>query len=215
MRVVIFGASGKTGRLLVEGALREGHRVRAFVRDRSKITMQHEHLQIFEGDVLDVTRVEEAVENCGAVLSALGHTKNSTNDVQTRGTENIVGAMRKHGKRRLVSLTGAGVRDPEDRPKLADRAFALLLGTLMPSVLRDAEGHAEVIQQSGLDWVIVRAPRLTDGPATNCEYRVGLVDEKSGTSVSRADVADFMLRQLTADEYLREMPMVSSGKEAR
>ena len=208
MRIVIFGATGKTGHHLVAQALSAGHEVRAFVRDASRLPMRHERLQIVEGDVLDATWVEQAVSNTDAVLSALGHTKTSTNGVQTVGMENIVGAMKKNGVSRLVSLTGAGVRDEKDSPKLVDRVFGLLLKLLQPAVLEDAERHAEVIKASDLDWVIMRAPRLTDGPKTG-EYRVGYVGKNSGTKISRADVADFMLRQLIDDEYLRQQPMIS------
>ena len=208
MRIVIFGATGKTGHHLVAQALSAGHEVRAFVRDASRLPMRHERLQIVEGDVLDTTSVEQAVSNVDAVLSALGHTKTSTNDVQKVGTENIVGAMKKSDVRRLISLTGAGVRDEKDRPKLVDRVFGLLLKILQPAVLEDAERHAEVIKASGLDWVIVRAPRLTDGPRTG-EYRVGYVGKSSGTKTSREDVAGFILQQLTDDEYLHQQPMIS------
>ena len=121
---------------------------------------------------------------------------------------NIVEAMKERGVPRLVSLTGAGVRVPEDRPKLVDRAFGFLLGRLQPDVLEDAGRHAEVIRGSGLDWVIVRAPRLT-GEAARGRYRVGYVGKNSGTRISRADVADFMLEQITGDDYLHRMPMVS------
>jgi putative NADH-flavin reductase len=208
MRIVVFGATGKTGHHLAAQALSAGHEVRAFVRDASRLPVRHESLQIVEGDVLDATRVEQAVSNTDAVLSILGHTKTSTNDVQTVGMENIVGAMKKNGVSRLVSLTGAGVRDEKDRPKLIDRVFRLLLKLLQRDVLEDAENHAEVIRESGLDWVIVRAPQLTDGPRTS-GYRVGYVGEDSGTKISRADIANFMLRQLTDDTYLRQRPMIS------
>ncbi len=208
MRVVIFGAAGKTGHHLVAQALSAGHEVRAFVRDASRLPIRHERLQIVEGDVLNATSVEQAVPSTDAVLSALGHTTTSTNDVQTVGVENIVGAMKKSGVSRLVSLTGAGVRDPKDRPKLVDKVFGLLLKLLQPAVLRDAKRHAEVIKTSGLDWVIVRAPRLTDGPRSG-EYHVGYVGKNSGTKISRADVADFMLRQSTDDKYLHQQPMIS------
>lgn len=152
--------------------------------------------------------MEKVVAGADAVLSALGHTKTSTGDVQTRGTTHIVAAMKKHGVRRLVSLTGAGVRDPGDRPKLVDRVFSGLLKLLQRDVLEDAERHAEVIKGSGLEWTIVRAPRLTGGPATG-KYRVGAVGENSGTKVSRADVAGFMLHGLTDDSYVGQAPMVS------
>lgn len=208
VKVAIFGATGRTGRHLVEGALADGHEVVVLVRDPGKLGVSHEGLRVVEGDVLIPYRVEETVAGADVVLSALGHTKTSTADVQTRGTRNIVAAMHEHGVRRLVSLTGAGVRDPGDRPKLVDRVFAGLLKVLQRDVLEDAEHHAEVIKGSGLDWTIVRAPRLTDGPATG-KYRVGLVGQNSGTKVSRADVAGFMLRGLADDTYVGQAPMVS------
>lgn len=206
--MVVFGASGRTGRHLVGQALERGHLVTAFVRDPSKLRMEHEGLKIVEGDVMDAARVEEAVIGGEAVLSVLGHTGTSTKDVQTGGTRNIVAAMKKYGVRRIVSLTGAGVRDPKDRPKLFDKGITFLLKTLQRDVLEDAERHARVIEESGLDWVIVRAPMLTDGERRG-EYRVGYVGKGSGSKVSRADVAGFMLDQLESDEFLRQAPMVS------
>ena len=181
--------------------------MRALVRDPSKLHVGHERLVVIRGDVLDAAKVEETVAGTEAVLSALGQTKLSPKDVQTRGTENIVAAMEKHGVRRLVSLTGAGVRDERDEPKLVDRVITFLLRRLQPDVLEDGVRHAEFIKGSGLEWVIVRGPRLTEGPKKG-EYRVGMVGKNSGTQISRADLAEFMLGQLTADTHLRQMPVV-------
>jgi len=208
MRVAIFGASGRTGRPLVEQALAAGHEVRALVRDPSKLRVGRERLVVIRGDVLDAAKVEKTISGTDAVLSALGQTKGSTGDVQTRGTENIVAAMERHGVRRLVSLTGAGVRDPLDEPKFVDRAITFLLRRLQPDVLEDGVRHAEVVKSSGLEWVIVRGPRLTEGPKKG-EYRVGMVGKNSGTQISRADLVEFMLDQLTTDAHLRQMPVVS------
>jgi putative NADH-flavin reductase len=209
MKIAVFGATGRTGRHVVEQALARGDEIKALVRDPSKLGISDENLEVVQGDVLDSTKVAETVAGTDAVLIALGQTKTSPKDVQTRGTRNIVAAMKEHGVWRLVSLTGAGVRDPRDEPKLADKAITFLLKRLQPDVLKDAEGHAEVIRKSGLEWVLVRGPRLTDGPRTG-EYRVGYVGKNSGTRASRADVAEFMLRQLEGDEYLGRMPMISS-----
>ena len=107
--------------------------------------------------------VERAVAGTGAVLSALGHTKTSSKDVLTEGTKNIVAAMNEHGVRRLVSLTGAGVRDPKDEPKLVDRRIGSLLKLLQRDPLEDAMAQARVIRESDLEWVIVRAPVLNEG----------------------------------------------------
>lgn len=97
MRVAIFGASGRTGRPLVEQALGAGHEVRALVRDPPKLQIGDERLVVIGGDVLNPTKVEETVVGTDAVLSVLGQTKTSPKDVQTRGTENIVAAMERHG----------------------------------------------------------------------------------------------------------------------
>lgn len=208
MEIVVFGASGRTGRPLVERALGRGHRVTAFVREPSRLPFEHGRLRVLRGDVTDPEAVQEAVAGQDAVLSALGHAKGSPKDVQARGTENIIAAMEKHGVRRLVSLTGAGVRAEGDEPKFVDKVFALLLGTLQRDVLADATRHVEVIRESDLEWVVVRGPRLTEGEELG-SYRVGLVGKNSGTKISRADLAEFMLDQLTSDDHLGRMPMVS------
>ncbi len=126
----------------MEQALAAGHEVRVLVRDPSKLQLGDERLVVVRGDVLDASKVEETIAGTDAVLSALGRTKGSTSDVQTRGTENIVAAMERHGVRRLVSLTGAGVKDPRDEPKLVDRAITFLLRRLQPDVLEDRVRHA-------------------------------------------------------------------------
>jgi putative NADH-flavin reductase len=209
MKITIFGATGKVGRHLVDQALERGDRVTAFVRDPSKLTThRHERLKVVQGNVQNPKDVEQAVAGTDAVLSALGQTKTSSKDVLTEGIKNIVAAMNKHGVRRLVSLTGAGVRDPKDEPKLVDRVIGSLLKLLQRDLLEDALGAARVIQESGLDWVIVRAPVLNEGEKKG-EYRVGYVGKESGTRLSRADLAGFMLEQTTDDTYLHQAPMVS------
>ncbi len=170
--------------------------------------MKHERLTIVEGDVKDRAAVDEAIAGADAVLSVIGHTKTSEKDVQTVGTENIVAAMKRHEVKRLVSLTGAGVRDAKDKPKLFDKAITGLLKLLQKDVLEDAENHARAVEKSDLDWVIVRGPMLTDAERKG-EYRVGYVGENSGSKISRADIADFMLKQLEDDTYLVHKPMVS------
>jgi putative NADH-flavin reductase len=208
MKLTIFGASGRTGRPLVEQALAAGHEVTAFVRDPARLPISDARLHVVQGDVMNAAQVDEAVRGADAVLSVLGHAKGSPKNMQTVATENIVAAMQKHGVRRLISLTGAGVKDPQDQPKLVDHAIRGLLVLLQKDVLRDAEQHARVIQQSALDWTIVRGPRLNEGPRTGT-YRVGMIGKNSGTLVSRADLADFMLKHVDDTTYLGQAPVVS------
>lgn len=208
MKLVIFGATGRTGIPLVQQALDAGYEVVAFVRSPAKMPIKHERLALVQGDAMNAADVEKAVQDADVVLSALGHTKNTPRNMQAVATEHIIRAMEKHGVKRFVSLTGAGVAAPQDQPKLINHVIKFLLKTLSGDVLKDAEHHAEIIRKSTIEWVIVRGPMLTEGPHTG-KYRVGWVGINTGPRISRADVADFMLKQVKEDNYLKQAPMIS------
>ncbi len=208
MKIAVFGATGRTGTPFIEQALAAGHEIKALVRSPAKMTRQNPGLQLIQGDAMDAGKVEETIAGTDAVVSMLGHTRNTPPNMQETAMRHIITAMKKQGVRRLVSLTGAGVGDPKDQPKLVNHIIRFLLKTLSPAVLKDGENQAALIRQSELDWVIVRGPMLTEGPYTG-KYRVGYVGVNTGARISRADVADFMLRQLTEDTYLHDAPMIS------
>ena len=100
------------------------------------------------------------------------------------------------------------MRDPQDQPKLFDKFMNALLTLMARDVLRDSETNVKVIRSSDLEWTIVRFPRLIDGPHTG-EYRVGYIGKNSGSQISRADGADFILKELEKDEYIHKAPMAS------
>ena len=208
MKLTIFGATGRTGRYLVEQALAAGHEVTAFLRDPAKLAVQHERLRIAEGDIADAARVEEAVAGADAVVSALGPTKNSPPTMLTVGWQNILAAMRKHGVQRLVTLTGAGVSVPGDPPSLGRTVMLTLLKRIAPQILEDSQRSVDLIRSSDRDWTVVRAPRLKDGPRTG-KYRSGTMQLGPRASISRGDVADFLLKQAGDRTYARQAPMVS------
>jgi putative NADH-flavin reductase len=203
----IFGGSGRTGRLLVQQALAQGYSVKALVRTLGKLA-EHPQLETVLGDATDEVAVAQTVDGCDAVVSVLGHSRNSAKDIQTVATRHIVSAMRGQELRRVISLTGAGVRDPLDHPTVVDRLFRILLKTLSRDVLQDAEEHTAVLRDSGLDYTIVRSPRLTDGSNTGI-YKVGYLGQGLGKQISRADVASFMLVQLHDDTWIRKMPVIT------
>lgn len=209
MKLTIFGATGRTGRPLVAQALAAGHEVTVLVRDPARLSNRHPALTVIAGDVLEATDVERAIVGADAVLSALGQVKGSPKNLLTVATGHIVAAMQKHGVRRLVSLTGAGVSAPQDQPKLINHLIKFALVTLSGDVLRDAEAHAEIIRKSDLEWVLVRGPMLTEGERTG-QYRVGWVGVNTGPRIGRGDVADFMLKQANGTSYLRQAPMISA-----
>ncbi|WP_247826653.1 NAD(P)-dependent oxidoreductase [Arthrobacter antioxidans] len=207
--IAVFGGTGRTGRHVLEQALAAGHEVRALARSASSVRARDPRLTVVEGDVLDADAVDRVVAGSGAVISVLGQVKGSPATLQTDGIRIITDAMARHGVQRIVSLSGGGLPDPaHDRPKAADRIIRVLLKLLSPTVLEDAKGHLRVLRASGLDWTVVRGPRLQGTPYTGV-YRVGWVGVDASTSVGRADLAEFLLRQVEDRTFVHQLPMVS------
>jgi putative NADH-flavin reductase len=206
MKLLVFGSTGGTGRELVRQALSQGHDVTAFARHPSQL--EHQGVTVVQGDVTDAAAVRAAVPGHDAVLCALGAPALARTTVRTDGTRNIVAAMEDAGVRRLVCQSSLGIGDSlaVPMPRYVRLAFPLVLRR----TFADHEGQEQLIRQSKLDWTIVRPTKMVDGGRTGV-YRRGLADtkEKVKVKISRADVADFMLRQLTDDSYLRLAPWVS------
>jgi putative NADH-flavin reductase len=249
VKLVIFGATGGTGRQLLEQALAQGHIVTAFARDPAKVATKHENLSIVQGDMLRSESVEKAVANQDAVLSALGvrppvltfvaitiacqliHRVVSLpraanlaieigvplialfylfrrNSALSDGTRNIVQAMEKHGVRRFVCESSLGVA--ESKWRLGFLYNAIVVSLFLRNMFADKALQEHIIHESTLEWVIVRPTALTNGPRKGM-YRTG-----AGvghwfwpTTISRADVADFMLRQVAESTHLRKSPGIA------
>ena len=208
MKIVVFGASRGVGLEVVKQALEGGYQVTAFVRSPEKFTVTHPNLTVFKGDSMDAEAVEKAIAEQDAVISALGPTRPPVPHMMETSAKNIVAGMRKHGVRRLVSTTGAGVRQPEDQPKFIDHFIGFLLNLLAKDVVLDSAANVKVIRESDLDWTVVRFPRLMDGEHKG-RHQVGYVGKSSGTQLSRADGADFILKELTEMKWLKKLPLVS------
>jgi len=207
--IALFGGTGKTGRLFLEQALEKGYHLKALVRTPAKVQIEHARLEIIQGDVLTAEDVERTIQGSDLVVSLFGHVKGSPKWLQTNGTKNIVQAMKDHQITRIISLSGGGLPYPEkDQPKLADHLIRGIMKIAVPKILNDAIQHHKVLEKSGLQWTIVRGPRLTDGPKTD-NYRVGWVGVNASTKISRADLADFIVKLVEDQQYDYEMPFVS------
>lgn len=206
MKVVVFGASGRTGREIVKQALAQQHEVTAFVRKPAEFDIRHELLQVIQGDITNYKEVEAALDGKDAAMSALGpHTLLKRIPELTTGLRNIVQAMEKKGVKRFVYESALGVGDSEADQNLFFRY--VILPVLLSRDYADHEANEQTIRASKLDWVIVRPARLVDGPLTG-NYKVDL--RLSATfpfgMVVRADVAEFMLQQLTGNQFLHKTP---------
>ena len=208
-RILIIGATGGTGRILVHEALERGYTVTAFVRDPSKLAVEHPKLKIIRGDVLDRESVAAAVRGHDAVISALGHKRFFyPTRILSDGTRNILSAMETHKVRRFVCETALGTGNTVGRLGLLYDLFVIPL--VLPFYFYDKTRQEKLIAASETDWVIVRPGILTNS-AKRGSFRHGF-DVGSffrSVRISRADVADFMIDQLESDTYLGTAPGVS------
>lgn len=210
MNLLIFGSTGGVGRQLVQQALDQGHTVTAFARNPATLGIKHKRLLTVQGDVMDAASVERAMPGQEAVLAALGSSPLKNTEVRSEGNRKIIGAMEKAGIRRLVSLSTLGARDSW---QILPIKYKILFRTLLRKALSAHEGQEKYITQSQLDWTIVRPGAFKDGDRTG-KYRHGFLstDKTIAAEISRADVADFMLKQLVDDTYIRQAPGLSYSR---
>ena len=208
MRIFVIGATGATGQQIVERGLTQGHDITALVRNPDKFKMQHKFLHVVKGDILDRVSLD-AVHQQDAVISSLGTRKISLEPVTllSEGTKNLVWVMERHVVKRLICITGLGAGDSKGHGGfLYDK---LILPLILQRIYDDKDRQEAEIRQSNLDWTIVRPGVLTDDPAKG-HYRVMTdLTEVTAGKISRSDVADFVLGQLTDDRYLYQTPLIS------
>ncbi len=206
MNIVIIGSTGSIGRELTKQALARGHRVTALARDPVKINIENQLLTVSRGDIMDHASIERVMAGQDAVISALG--AGSKGGVRAAGTRNLIEVMQKCGVRRFVSLSSLGVG--ESRRNLNFLWKYIMFGLLLRRAYADHVMQEEHIKNSDLDWIIVRPAAYTDGEQTG-DYRHGFPATATDLKlkISRADVADFILNQLSDNSYLRMTPGIS------
>lgn len=159
---------------------------------------------------MNLEDVQRAIPvDADAVFSTLAPLKSSPPDMLTCAADHIMSVMQERGIMRLIYMTGAGVSAPQDQPNLINHIIKFALKTLAGDVLRQSEEAVEKIRLSNLDWIIVRAPMLTDSGYTG-KIRVGWVGVNTGARLARADAASFMLGQVTSSDHLKQSPMISN-----
>ena|ERR1700720_2359178 len=203
MRILIFGATGVTGRYLVSQGLEQGRQVTAFVRNRAALTTKHPNLTIVNGGLSDSNGISHALNGVNAVICVLGNNTREVlfkpSNVISQALPNIIGAMQQGRVERLLFVSSFGLNPKMFWPE------KLLIRTLLRNLFADLPVQEKLIKESGLNWTIVRPARLTNGPKTG-ECRSGeFIYIHPFTSISRADVADFLLKQAVSPEYQRKV----------
>ena len=214
--ILVVGATGGTGRALVERLLAEGHQVTAFARHAHRLDM--EGLRRLDGDALDPNDIERAVPGHDAVVVTLGIRENPLRvrllgpahtpmDVRSAGTANVIAAMRRHGVRRLVVQTSYGVGETRDRLRLVDR---LIFALLLAPQIADTETQNDAVAASELEWVIAQPVHLTDDADEEMPF-LSSSGDTGRMKVSRASVARFLAEAATSDAWIHKCVAVSGA----
>jgi uncharacterized protein YbjT (DUF2867 family) len=204
MRVIVFGGSQGLGRQVVQRALADGHRVTVFSRHPKRVGVSHERLQLREGDVRNSESVLSAVKGHRVVICTLGlpirkALPSGRSVALSAGTANIIEAMERHRSKRLILETAIGTGGSQ---RQISRIYRFALRVILRHLYREKDQQEALVRQSKLEWLIVRPATMTNGPATG-QYLVNPpMSFGMFTHISRADAADFIVRQLTEKEYL-------------
>jgi putative NADH-flavin reductase len=209
LKILVFGATGPTGRQVVTQALSRGHSVTAFVRNPQALSIDDKRLRVVTGDTTrDEPNVAEAVRGQDVVVSALGRRTTFKSDhLIERSMRTIVPSMERAGVRRLVLVSACGVGESHrDAPLIPRIMYRLLLG----DIFADKKAAEDYVRSSNLDWTFVYPVMLTDGPLTG-KYRAGERLEMHGMpKVSRADVAHFSLTEAEKGDFIRKVAVISN-----
>lgn len=211
LNITIFGASGRIGRMVTRYALGHGDTVTAYIRDRNGMDRTHPRLKVIIGELWNRDLVEEAIIGADVVISTLGpdmemkRTRKGTPIAD--GHEVILKAMKKYGKKRLVTLGTPTIRAKEDRPNLTTILPGPMAKVLYPAAYQDMRRMGQVIAQSDLEWTVIRIIHLTSRHSGRT-YGISLGERPAGITVSRENVARFMYETVRKNQFIRRMPIV-------
>lgn len=207
--ILVIGANGGIGRQTVEAALASGFHVTAVLRDPSKLSLVHPDLEIVKGDILAPAGFESHLRGKDAVISAIGVKGGLTHDEPTtlysQGNFRLLEAMRREGIKRVFFISASAVEISPVLPVMVRFVAKYVLQKLLRHMYGDLRAMERLIRQSEADWTIIRPPRLTDKPVTG-KYRWSVNKFlRNALSISRADVAHFMLHHICDEATYKGM----------
>lgn len=207
MKVLVVGAAGKTGTAAVEQAIAAGHEVTALVHSAEKYT--NPNVRVVEGDATDSATVDKAVASQDAVLDTIGgKAPYKTTTLEQSAARAIVASMQRNRVRRLIVVSMAG-----EGESLANTSFyeRLLMSTFLRGADKDKAAMESVVEASNLDWVILRPPILSDDAATGNIRVISTESGETAHKITRADLAAFMVAQLSSDEHLGKAVTITNS----
>jgi putative NADH-flavin reductase len=212
IKIAVIGGTGKSGTYLVRQLLSQGFRFKMLVRNPETLQINNPRIEVIRGDARDYQAVRSLIEGCQAVISTLGQPKGET-PIFSQATTNVIRAMKEGQIKRYILITGLNVDAASDK-KGTKTAFATeWMKTNYPPTTADKQKELEILLESDLDWTLVRLPliELTDKKS---EIKISLED-CPGDKISATDLADFLIGQLSKQEYLKKSPFIANSYESK
>lgn len=210
MKVIVFGASGGIGKFAVKHALKEGHEVKAYLRNPSKLTIENENLTIIQGQISNYASMKNAISGCDAVIWCIGIPMCKYEKMESlEGHKNLLKAMNECGVERLIDWATPSAHFEKDKKSFITIVPGIMAGIMFPMAKKEIIGISELITASNLKWTIVRFMAPKDTPFTG-KVKVGFGDIKMNFNISREDIGAFMVEQLKNKGYEYSMPIIGS-----
>lgn len=213
MKIVVFGATGIVGKAVVDEALKRGHEVTVLTRDVRKVTTRHEHLNVVKGYVMDRKTVCKVLEGQEAVVQTLGiggKGDGKPTNIVSEANKIIMEEMEQKHVKRLVAISAIGAGDSLTfLPWIYRKLVLPLFMKWFQAVIDDKNRMEPMIKKSGLDWTIVRCTTVKERPATG-NVNATLDGKGLKFSISAADMAVFIVNQLTDSSFLKQIPTISN-----
>ncbi len=208
-KIIVFGATGGTGKLVVEQALKTGYHVTVVIRNPEAFIIQHENLEIIKGDVFQPWTFENAINDKDVVVSCLGIQKREPTTVYSEGVGNIIHAMQNENVNRIICLSAAAVIIPPKSSFIMKFVTKNILQRIFKYSYTDMLIMEKMLHETNLNWTVIRPPWLRDTGHTG-KYRISINEPlRNPSKISRADLADYIVKHLTDEKTFKAMIEIS------
>ncbi|MEF7655068.1 SDR family oxidoreductase [Bacillus thuringiensis] len=206
-KIAILGANGKVGKFLVNEALEKGYEVKVLTRNSYNMTTTNENIETIIGDARNFSTIQDLLQGCSAIINAVGQPKNESYIFSTV-TKHILEAMKEYKIKRYILISGGSLNVTGDQKRIVNKMGATLFKLFLPKMMQDKYKELQIIQNSEVDWTIVRLPFVIDGNGIG-NIKESLVDMPE-IKIQNGDIAPFVIKQINSDRYVRKCPFISN-----
>ena len=206
-KIAILGANGKAGKILVNEALEKGYQVKILTRNSTNTEKINENIETIIGDARNFSTIQDLLQGCSAVINAVGQPKNESYIFSTV-TKHILEAMKESKIKRYIVISGGSLNVTGDQKGIVNKIGATLFKLFLPKMMQDKYKELQIIQNSEVDWTIVRLPFVIEGNGIG-SIKESLVD-MPGIKIQNGDIAPFVIKQINSDRYVWKCPFISN-----